>query len=148
MTCLALLIRALGWGALVFLVSIGAQWLFYEVILDDPGGMRLISPMVAAVATAVLAFQLRSMERERAQATQKRFQIIAEMNHHIRNALQVLSYQASLGSDDRGQVREALDRIEWTLRDVLPAVTEVQRPLAPASQAQPKQSFGATPHAR
>ena len=116
---------ALAMGGFIFLVCVGAQWVVYESLLDDPGGMRLISPCIAAVATAVLAFQLRWLERARAQATQRRFAMIGEMNHHIRNALQVISYQAYTETEnDRRRMLDAVERIEWVLRDVLPNVTD------------------------
>lgn len=44
------------------------------------------------------------------------------MNHHVRNALQLISYAQS--SEDRAEhvqkVRSAIERIDWALREVLP----------------------------
>jgi hypothetical protein len=46
-----------------------------------------------------------------------------EMNHHIRNALQIIIYTASNANDRDGvdKIRDAAKRIEWALREVLPA---------------------------
>lgn len=51
---------------------------------------------------------------------------VAELNHHIRNALQVIKLcgvgSSSSPSDDRQLqlIKESADRIEWALREVLP----------------------------
>jgi hypothetical protein len=44
------------------------------------------------------------------------------MNHHIRNALQVVAFYATHPDDSIavGTIRDAIHRIEWTLREVLP----------------------------
>jgi len=114
---------SLGWGALVFFLSLGAQWVVYEHLLDDPGGMRIVSPAIAAIVTAALNFRLQLAMRERRLAGLNRYRVIADMNHHIRNALQIISYQSYVG--DRAateRMRSAVDRIDWALREVLPSL--------------------------
>jgi two-component sensor histidine kinase len=51
----------------------------------------------------------------------ERLRMIAEMNHHVRNALQVISYssQTQPNEDLARMVRESSQRIEWALREVL-----------------------------
>ena len=47
--------------------------------------------------------------------------LVEQMNHHIRNALQVITY-ANLSHNDASAaqgVRDSISRIEWVLRDVL-----------------------------
>ena len=46
-----------------------------------------------------------------------RFRVIADCNHHIRNALQVIAY---MDAKDTIVMRQQVDRIEWVLREVLP----------------------------
>jgi hypothetical protein len=46
-----------------------------------------------------------------------RFRVIADCNHHIRNALQVIAY---MDTKDTIVMRQQVDRIEWVLREVLP----------------------------
>jgi hypothetical protein len=119
------LFTAAGWGAAVFLSSLGAQWLIYEKILHVPGGMRIIGSILSGILTSLLAYRLESETVNRRRADLHRFQIISEMNHHIRNAVQVISYHAFVSDPEtHGHIREALDRIEWVLRDVLPQVNE------------------------
>jgi hypothetical protein len=123
-------LTAAGWGLLVFLLSVGAQWLVYEKVLHDAGGMRLISPAIAAIVAALLALRLHVMERDRARATVRALQTIADMNHHIRNALQVISYESYTSAESNQHIREAVNKIEWTLREVLPGFrpTDVREP--------------------
>jgi hypothetical protein len=48
--------------------------------------------------------------------------VIADMNHHVRNALQPILYSPFL-QEQAEQVRtiqEGIRRIEWALREVLP----------------------------
>ena len=44
------------------------------------------------------------------------------MNHHVRNSLQVISFAASVPQQEalEADIRNAVDRIEWALREVLP----------------------------
>jgi hypothetical protein len=49
-------------------------------------------------------------------------QVIAEMNHHIRNALTPISLSAD-AIENRQLVRvisDGVDRIDWALREILP----------------------------
>jgi hypothetical protein len=55
----------------------------------------------------------------------ERMKTIAELNHHIRNALQVIKFlggQKRSGLDDvqLQLINDSVDRIEWALREVLP----------------------------
>jgi hypothetical protein len=47
---------------------------------------------------------------------------IAEMNHHVRNALQVMTFYGYLTDDPKVAqlIQESIRRIEWTLEEVLP----------------------------
>lgn len=49
--------------------------------------------------------------------------IIAELNHHIRNALQVIISRADVaihGVTELEDIFSAVDRIDWALREILP----------------------------
>jgi len=74
------------------------------------------------VAVMVIGIQRQSELRE----YRHKSAVIAEMNHHIRNALQIIIYSASKASasdrDEADELRDAVKRIEWALREVLPAV--------------------------
>jgi hypothetical protein len=55
----------------------------------------------------------------------ERMKTIAELNHHIRNALQVIKFlgvqnRSSLDAVQLQLINDSVDRIEWALREVLP----------------------------
>jgi len=81
-----------------------------------------ISDAITAVLIGALVSQLVLLYRQRQQQAQARVQRIAEMNHHVRNALQVINYW-SLAEKEKRQVelvQDAVNRIQWALREVLP----------------------------
>jgi hypothetical protein len=60
-------------------------------------------------------------EQRRYRATMDKIQMISAMNHHVRNALQTISY--SPYTEQEKQIRmiaESVGRIEWALREILP----------------------------
>ena len=76
--------------------------------------------IVAALATVVTLAVLPA--RRKARDTVR----IAEMNHHVRNALQPILYSPFL-KEQAEQVRliqESTRRIEWALKEVLPGPQE------------------------
>jgi len=81
-----------------------------------------ISDAITAILIGALVAQLVLMYRQRQQMVQARLQRIAEMNHHVRNALQVIAYW-SLADREKHQVelvQDAVNRIQWALREILP----------------------------
>jgi hypothetical protein len=46
------------------------------------------------------------------------------MNHHIRNALQVITFYSRAGAKQQVGIVEAVERIQWALREVLPQLPE------------------------
>lgn len=52
----------------------------------------------------------------------ERLKVIADMNHHIRNALQVIAYHSTIREDKKSVavIDDAVKRISWALREVLP----------------------------
>lgn len=57
-------------------------------------------------------------ERRRQQYIDNRLQVIALMNHHVRNALQAIKF-AQHTEHHVNVIDEAVARIEWALREVL-----------------------------
>jgi hypothetical protein len=82
--------------------------------LDD----LLLSALVFALGTAQQLRHERELKRQR-----KLLDVIADMNHHTRNALQVIVSRSALSMADANAVediRQAVGRIDWCLREVLP----------------------------
>jgi len=61
-------------------------------------------------------------DRERRDFVRERLRTISEMNHHIRNALQVISFYSYRDQDEKAvdNLKQAVNRIEWALNEVLP----------------------------
>ncbi|HJX00446.1 MAG TPA: hypothetical protein VJ453_09800 [Terriglobales bacterium] len=81
-----------------------------------------ISNSLTGIVAGALFWQGRRRDQERRQVLRERLHTISEMNHHIRNALQVISFYSSRDQDERTMqlLRQAVGRIEWALNDVLP----------------------------
>lgn len=84
-----------------------------------------VDDFLLSILAGALVFILQLQhERERARQ-QHSAVIIEEMNHHIRNALQVIVYRMgpkTRESDELRDIRESVDRIAWALREILPTV--------------------------
>jgi len=118
------------WGAtLSALIVTGAGALFSRWLVDNwyppLGGWIHGSFMLLIVGGLVYA--LLRYENVRRAANIQRFRVVAECNHHIRNALQVLAFsdegriqQGSLATNRK--VVDAVRRIELTLSEVFPRV--------------------------
>ncbi len=81
----------------------------------------LLTNGLTGIAAGVIVYQLIVAEREQRQLTQQRLETIALMNHHIRNALQVIVCVRARGDEASLEaIRTAIDRIDWALREILP----------------------------
>ena len=78
-----------------------------------------------------LVYTLLSYANARRAGHIRRFRIVAECNHHIRNALQVLALaqdaRTQQGAREVSQIGDSVHRIELTLAEVLPGVVEGSR---------------------
>jgi two-component sensor histidine kinase len=56
----------------------------------------------------------------------RKLEVIRLMNHHVRNSLQVISFAALAPQQKElaSEIRDAVQRIEWALREVLPGQRE------------------------
>ena len=79
-----------------------------------------------ALAVGLLVFQILTDIRERYQAMVDRLRRIVELNHNIRNALQVIAYYNVPERTERAiqQVNAEIVRIESVLREVSAALGE------------------------
>lgn len=110
---------SLGVGLVSFLVT----ELMHFLLVPDIGRHweRLLAEGVSAVIVALLTARLMHAADQRRESALLRMQVISEMNHHIRNALQAISLTAESTQNQKciGVISESVDRIEWTLREVL-----------------------------
>ncbi|HEV2646317.1 MAG TPA: hypothetical protein VGU46_08145 [Acidobacteriaceae bacterium] len=108
---------AMAIGLLTIATSLGLDWAihgdFRRIYASD-----LLESIAASLLSGIALVRLQQRRRE----LLVRLQIIEDVNHHIRNALTGVTLSASLNEDIdlNGRIRDACDRIDWVLSDVLP----------------------------
>jgi hypothetical protein len=110
--------------SLVALVVIALSSYYIEVHLHHQGvpgrDLILLSNLMIGLVGATLVYVLSIRETQRRAYVECRLRVIAEMNHHIRNALQVITFYSRAGQKPEIGIVEAVERIQWALREVLP----------------------------
>jgi hypothetical protein len=110
-------VKALLGGLLFLLVGIGGDYIATQFGLERD--LLYLNDFLAAtfVATVIATY-----ERRRRKRIGERLAVIELMNHHVRNALQViaLSPHAQQREQNVEQIQQAISRIEWALREILP----------------------------
>jgi hypothetical protein len=129
--CVVLLVWIVGYGFDRLLVKDGVP----------RADILITSNALTGIVAGFLFYSLGNNERLRRRVVQERLHTIAEMNHHIRNALQVITYAAATENNAESVelIRTSVERVEWALREVLPghpilsAAAESQHEEKPAS---------------
>ena|SRR6185369_1156600 len=117
------ILRAVIAALLIFLVSLGADLL----LLRDHEPARLtieISDGISALVIGLLSYKIFRLQQQRREYVRHKVEVIADMNHHVRNALQIISLTTH-GSRDKEEIiniRESVNRIQWALRELLPKI--------------------------
>lgn len=129
---------------LVWLVGFG-----FDRLLAHDGVTRLdillMSNALTGIVAGFLFYSLTNYERLRRNLIRDRLRTISEMNHHIRNSLQVITYASAAGksSESVEMIRRSVERIEWALREVLPG--HVQAPANPPQPDAPEKEVARVP---
>ena len=105
----------IGFG-FFFLGSVSDFWLQQHAL------SRLIAMMTDALLGIGVSLLVLLYERRQQENSSRKLEVIRLMNHHVRNSLQVISFAASTQKEEEigAEVRNAVERIEWALREVLP----------------------------
>ncbi len=124
-----LVLLAAVFAVLMFLCSLALDW----VLLRHHEGTVatiIVSDALAGLVAGALVLKLLQYGRERRQRMEQRLQTISDMNHHIRNALQVIAFSVHSAGNQKEleEINEAVDRIQWALREVLPKVEPTFEP--------------------
>jgi len=127
--------------AIVVVVVVSALGFGLDLLLVKEGLPRLAMVMFSNTLTGMIAgwlfYSFAQHERHRQDLIRERMHTIAELNHHIRNALQVIKYwggsQSHVDAVQLQLINESVDRIEWALREVLPKYPAPSAPPAPES---------------
>ena len=130
---LRLVALCVGVVLLVWIVGFG-----FDRLLARDGVTRtdilLTSNALTGIVAGFLFYSLTNSQRLRRKLVRERLRTIAEMNHHIRNSLQVITYATAADTDESVElIRESVERIEWALREVLPGHVP-----APATPPEPQ----------
>jgi hypothetical protein len=112
LTAIALLA---GFAVFALLVITDQLSLYYGL----QESQRMLDDFFGGLVAAFLVFRY---ERFQSRQLAQRLRTIAAMNHHVRNALQVVMYSAYVPADQEqlSRIRDAVQRIEWALQEVLP----------------------------
>lgn len=127
---------------LVWIVGFG-----FDRLLARDGVARidilLTSNALTGIVAGFLFYSLTNVDRTRRNALRERLRTIAEMNHHIRNALQVITYATATQKNTESMelIRSSVERIEWALREVLPG--HVEPPAAPSEHTEERDALRA-----
>jgi len=95
------------------------------------GVSAYLDDLILGVLAGLLVF---AYEHRRSREMRKKLSMIAAMNHHVRNALQTISYLPY--TDQSKQVlliQQSVNRIQWALQEILPGETEQAQTLPPSS---------------
>ena len=115
-----LLLVMAGFAAAAFLV---AELMHYLLVPDlGPVRERLMAEAGSALILGMLAARLLHHAYKARQHALARLRVIAELNHHVRNALEVISLSAYITRDEEAirHIMEGVNRIDWALREILP----------------------------
>jgi len=87
--------------------------------------MMIFSNSLTGLFAGGLFWQMSREAKAHRDLVAERMKTIAELNHHIRNALQVIKFlggKSRTGLDDvqLQLINDSVDRIEWALRELLP----------------------------
>lgn len=121
---------SLRWAAPLRSVLIGLGFFFMgslsDVWLQQHVGSRSVAIMDDALVGIGVGLLVLLYERRQRQNMIRKLEVIRLMNHHVRNSLQVISFAASSPQQDElaNKLRDAVERIEWALREVLPGQRE------------------------
>lgn len=121
--------RRLGWLAIGVAVVVSVLGFLVDRLLAfqmSRTQMLLFTNTLTGIVAGGLFYQLARHAKAQREAMRARMATIAEMNHHIRNALQVIRGLSAFPPDPSYQdeqiqmINESVERVEWALREVLP----------------------------
>jgi len=87
----------------------------------QPFGIMLASDALAAILAFGFIFHIVRSWHHRRETLNRELRIIGDTNHHIRNALELITLSAQTTHDQQviSQISVAVDRIQWVLRELL-----------------------------
>ncbi|MFB3917355.1 MAG: hypothetical protein ACE14M_11535 [Terriglobales bacterium] len=126
-TLYSALMVSFGFALLLFVLISGADWLAARK--DVSPQVVLVANVLVAVLGGLLLMKVMTAERARVlearaqhQAMLQRLEMIAELNHHVRNALEMIQLSAHTTQNKEliQNIHTSVTRIQWALRELLP----------------------------
>jgi len=117
-----LAVISLLFALFVFCSSLALDYILL-VHRDSPLATVEVSDALAALLAGVLFYKILDAGRRRRKLILQRLETIDQMNHHIRNALQVISFSVHANQEHAKEVADidrAVNRVQWALREILP----------------------------
>lgn len=102
----------------LFIAALGAV---VEAMIEHHAviAFESIDEIVIGITAALVVF---AYEQRRHKAIVNKVRVIAAMNHHVRNALQAISYAPYTEQEEQIRlIADSVYRIQWALREILPA---------------------------
>ncbi len=105
-----------------FVLTQVLHWLLFPLDTGEQLWRRMAADALAAIIIGILAYRVFRNLAERRRAIYERLQLISELNHHIRNALQVIQFSAQTTQNDEAivQIDESVRRIAGVLGELAP----------------------------
>lgn len=136
---------------LTFGVKVAAIWLLFHDAYRHEGLIftdGIISGLLAGALVALLLGLVRARRRRLIDYVRR----VAELNHHVRNSLQVIVYHAALANipaEDVVQIEQAVKRVDAALNEVFPIIGQRGADFGEKLQAEgrPRSPGGAAIHA-
>ncbi len=109
---------AVGVWLLLAASDIGGMWARSGMGVLAMGTVDALAGMAVGILLAKMFFSIRARHAR----TVRNLEVIAEMNHHIRNALERIEFAAHLSHNAEliEHMHASTSRIEWALRELLP----------------------------
>jgi hypothetical protein len=135
---------ALAAGAFVCGVSYLTDWAFASLNISRASGVA--SKLMIGACAAVAAYIWLRYEEECSARVREKVILIAELNHHIRNAVTLLGQSAALpeGPERSRLIDEAVDRVDRVLTELVPTAHETNAPRLFLKDRPPGQSLKRT----
>jgi hypothetical protein len=113
-------VRAAMYGALVLLFLVFTDQLSAYYGLAE--SQRILDDSCGGIIAGLLIYRI---EYNRAKYLNEKLKTIELMNHHVRNALQVIVDSVYLHghSEQLAEIQNSVKRIDWALREILPGHT-------------------------
>lgn len=116
-------------GFALFVLGAGLQG-----VLQQRGftrGSIYLDDLVLGVLAGLMAF---AYEHRRSRELRQKLAVISAMNHHVRNALQTISYVPYTEQAKQMQlIQQSVNRIQWALKEILPGEGDEARNFPPAT---------------